>query len=163
MTRIPLAHLLLALFQVVAVACRPSAAWGQELVVNGRSEQPQLSTGSWNCYSSVPGWTAVSGMYSCFEVQNRAVGTAEDGNHHIEFDSYAPSGCHGQFCGLRRTAPHFRLPCPSGIVFGLDQTHRCDLNPVSVRVHQGVWMPLVHPEALTVAVDCQVITKPTSN
>src|SRR4051812_46822591 len=92
MQRTPLSLVLLALTLLMAMACCSSGARAQELVINGGFEQPQLATGESACSPNIPGWTAVAGMFGCFEVQNRATGVAAEGNQLIELDSSGSAG-----------------------------------------------------------------------
>ena len=55
------------------------------LITNGSFEDPSFSTGTWQVFTLIPGWTAVSG--DGIEIQNHAAGSPYDGNNLVELDS----------------------------------------------------------------------------
>jgi hypothetical protein len=63
---------------------------GPNLVVDGSFEDQAQAAGTWGVYTSINGWTTVSG--SGIEVRNNLVGTAFAGNNFVELDSYSNSG-----------------------------------------------------------------------
>jgi hypothetical protein len=63
-----------------------SSVASANLVTNGSFEADTQTSGSWNVYSSLTGWTSVSG--AGIEVRNNVVGTAYDGVNFVELDSH---------------------------------------------------------------------------
>lgn len=61
------------------------SAQAASIVTNGGFEAPQLSSGSFQLPSSIPGWTIETGP--SFEVQNNIAGSPFEGNQFIELDS----------------------------------------------------------------------------
>ena len=70
---------------IVAMVGIGAASAGNNLVVNGGFEEPALSSGSYDIYPSIPGWSLV---YGAFEVQNHVAGNPYEGNQHLELDAY---------------------------------------------------------------------------
>src|SRR5262249_11659686 len=60
------------------------------LVVNGSFEEPPISPGTIQYFSSLPGWQLAFG--SSIELQNRAAGLPFDGNQLVELDSFDNTG-----------------------------------------------------------------------
>lgn len=56
-----------------------------ELITNGGFENPNLSSGQWQVYPSIPGWT---GEGAGIEVQDNAAGAPHTGSQHVELDSH---------------------------------------------------------------------------
>lgn len=75
----------LALGNVSGVA----AAAPVDLVTNGGFETPALGWGSWNVFSSIPGWSVASGCG--IEIQNHVAGSPFEGRQYTELDSNCPS------------------------------------------------------------------------
>jgi hypothetical protein len=57
-----------------------------DLIVNGSFENPALRPGSWQVFSSIPGWTSPT-VGAGIEIQNNVAGSPYDGNQHVELDS----------------------------------------------------------------------------
>ena len=55
------------------------------IVVNGSFEMPDVPTGSFGLFGSIPGWTLASGP--SIEIQDRVAGTPFQGNQFLELDS----------------------------------------------------------------------------
>lgn len=55
-------------------------------IVNGSFEDTTQNSGTWSVYSSINGWTTVSG--AGIEIRNNVIGTAQDGNNFVELDSH---------------------------------------------------------------------------
>ena len=69
-----------------AALCALSVTAQANLLVNGDFEDPNLSSGSWQVFSSIDGWATTSG--AGIEVQNNTVVTAQSGSQYVELDSY---------------------------------------------------------------------------
>lgn len=67
---------------LAAVLAASGAAHAAPLVVNGSFEDPGVSSGTWNVFSSLPGWSSNNGI----EVRNDVVGEAQDGQNFVELD-----------------------------------------------------------------------------
>ena len=65
-------------------------AQATNLIVNGGFEEPNLASGTWNVYTSIPGWTTTVGH--SIEVQDNVAGAPYEGGQHVELDSYGNSG-----------------------------------------------------------------------
>ena len=80
---------IIALAALAAVSATASAA---NLFVDGSFESISQAAGTWNTYTSVPGWTVTKANGSAtstgLEVRNNVAGTAEDGKNFIELDGY---------------------------------------------------------------------------
>jgi hypothetical protein len=63
----------------------PQLAVAANLVQNGSFENPAQAPGTWNLYSAIQGWNAVSG--AGIELRNNIAGTAQDGSNYVELDS----------------------------------------------------------------------------
>lgn len=55
-------------------------------IANGSFEDTTQNSGTWSVYSSINGWTTVSG--AGIEIRNNVIGTAQDGNNFVELDSH---------------------------------------------------------------------------
>lgn len=58
------------------------------LVVNGSFENPDIRSGTWSTYSSIPGWSTTG---AGVEIRDNVVGTAYDGTQFAELDSKSNS------------------------------------------------------------------------
>lgn len=70
----------------VALLAASAGVLAQNIVVDGGFESQSQAAGSWNVYSSLPGWSTVSG--SGVELRNGIAGNAFEGSNYIELDSY---------------------------------------------------------------------------
>jgi hypothetical protein len=77
---------------LVALAALSATASAANLLVDGSFESIAQAAGTWNTYTSVPGWTVTKANGSAtstgLEVRNNVAGTAEDGSNFIELDGY---------------------------------------------------------------------------
>ena len=77
---------------LVALAALSATASAANLLVDGSFESITQSAGTWNTYTSVPGWTVTKANGSAtstgLEIRNNVAGTAEDGHNFIELDGY---------------------------------------------------------------------------
>ena len=77
---------------LVALAALSATASAANLLVDGSFESIAQAAGTWNTYTSVPGWTVTKANGSAtstgLEVRNNVAGTAEDGKNFIELDGY---------------------------------------------------------------------------
>jgi hypothetical protein len=77
---------------LVALAALSATASAANLLVDGSFESITQAAGTWNTYTSVPGWTVTKANGSAtstgLEIRNSVVGTAEDGSNFIELDGY---------------------------------------------------------------------------
>lgn len=77
---------------LVALAALSATASAANLLVDGSFESITQAAGTWNTYTSVPGWTVTKANGSAtstgLEVRNNVAGTAEDGHNFIELDGY---------------------------------------------------------------------------
>jgi len=64
-----------------AVIGTTNPASAMNLVTNGSFEEPQLTANSFDVFTSIPGWSSVSGL---IEVQNKVAGTSFLGSQHVE-------------------------------------------------------------------------------
>jgi hypothetical protein len=80
---------IIALAALTAISATASAA---NLLVDGSFESISQAPGTWNTYTSVPGWTVTqaNGTPSPhgLEIRDNIAGTAEDGKNFIELDGY---------------------------------------------------------------------------
>lgn len=100
------------------------------LVTNGGFENPNLSTGQWQVYPAIPGWT---GEGAGIEVQDNAAGAPHSGSQHVELDSHGLADS--------RSAMYQDIVTVPGQKYRLSfwQTHRPNNGPaadnqISVRV-----------------------------
>ena len=81
---------IIALAALAAISATASAAGN--LFVDGSFESISQANGTWNTYTSVPGWivTKANGSVTStgLEVRNNIAGTAQDGHNFIELDGY---------------------------------------------------------------------------
>lgn len=70
-----------------------TASASTNLIVNGSFEDisaspgvQQLANGTWNVFSTIPGWTTFAG--AGIEVRNNIAGIAQDGSQFVELDSH---------------------------------------------------------------------------
>ena len=77
---------------LAALAAISATASASNLLVDGSFESIAQSAGTWNTYTSVPGWTVTkadgSATSTGLEVRNNVAGTAEDGHNFVELDGY---------------------------------------------------------------------------
>lgn len=60
-------------------------AAGTNLIINGSFENPNVASGSWQVFTSIPGWsTEGAGV----EIRDNIVGTTQFGNQYAELDSH---------------------------------------------------------------------------
>ena len=80
---------IITLAALAAISATASAA---NLLVDGSFESISQANGTWNTYTSVPGWvvTKANGQATPngLEIRNNIAGTAEDGHNFIELDGY---------------------------------------------------------------------------
>ena len=80
---------IIALAALAAISASASAA---NLLVDGSFESITQASGTWNTYTSVPGWVVTKANGSAtstgLEVRDNIAGSAEDGNNFIELDGY---------------------------------------------------------------------------
>lgn len=80
---------IIALAALAAISATASAA---NLLVDGSFESISQGNGTWNTYTTVPGWvvTKANGQATPngLEIRNNVAGTAEDGHNFIELDGY---------------------------------------------------------------------------
>lgn len=80
---------IIALAALAALSATASAA---NLFVDGSFESISQAAGTWNTYTSVPGWTVTKANGSAtstgLEVRDNIAGTAEDGKNFVELDGY---------------------------------------------------------------------------
>jgi hypothetical protein len=81
---------IIALAALAAISATASAAGN--LFTDGSFESIAQANGTWNTYTSVPGWTVTTASGSStsngLEVRNNVAGTAQDGHNFIELDGY---------------------------------------------------------------------------
>jgi hypothetical protein len=81
---------IIALASLAAISATASAAGN--LFTDGSFESIVQPTGTWNTYTSFPGWavTKANGMTTStgLEIRDNVAGTAEDGHNFIELDGY---------------------------------------------------------------------------
>lgn len=70
---------------VVFVSLLVAVSAKADTIVNGSFEDPALSSGTWNIYQAITGWTTIRG--AGIEVQNGVAGASYDGSQHVELDS----------------------------------------------------------------------------
>jgi hypothetical protein len=80
---------IIALAALAAISATASAA---NLLVDGSFESITQAPGTWNAYTSVPGWTITQANGTAspngLEIRDDVAGTAENGNNFIELDGY---------------------------------------------------------------------------
>jgi hypothetical protein len=80
---------IIALAALAAISATASAA---NLLVDGSFESIAQPAGTWNTYTSVPGWTVTKANGTAtstgLEIRDNVAGTAEDGHNFIELDGY---------------------------------------------------------------------------
>lgn len=78
----------LALAASLASGMAPAQA-APSLIVNGSFEADALlPLNSWNVFSTLTGWTGAPGAGSGIELRRQNAGTAQDGEHFVELDTY---------------------------------------------------------------------------
>ena len=81
---------IIALAALAAISATASAAGN--LFVDGSFESIVQASGTWNTYTTVPGWvvTKANGQATStgLEIRDNIAGTAEDGHNFIELDGY---------------------------------------------------------------------------
>jgi PEP-CTERM motif len=87
----------LAMLLVAVIPARAGAiTLGPELVVNGSFEAPDITTGSFGIFASIPGWTAFAinpdGDPTGLEIQDNVAGSPYDGAQHVELDANFNNG-----------------------------------------------------------------------
>lgn len=60
------------------------------MIVNGSFETPDISTGSWSIFPSIPSWITTFG--GGIEIQDHVAASPLDGNQHVELDRWNNSG-----------------------------------------------------------------------
>ena len=81
--------LALAAVAISLMVAGPAAA-SPGNVVNGGFEEPDIATGSFTYFDSVPGWTAINGCG--IEVQDRVAGAPQEGNQFVELNAKCKGG-----------------------------------------------------------------------
>ena len=80
---------IIAMAALAAISATASAA---NLIDNGSFEDTALATGTWNTFTTVPGWLVTQDNFlpssHGLEIRDAAAGTAEDGSNFIELDGY---------------------------------------------------------------------------
>jgi hypothetical protein len=80
---------IIALAALAALSATASAA---NLLVDGSFESIAQAAGTWNTYTSVPGWTVTkddgSATSKGLEIRDNVAGTAQNGKNFIELDGY---------------------------------------------------------------------------
>ena len=80
---------IIALAALAAISATASAA---NLLVDGSFESITQAPGTWNTYTSVPGWTVTEANGAAspngLEIRDDVAGTAESGSNFIELDGY---------------------------------------------------------------------------
>jgi hypothetical protein len=79
---------LLVAMLALLVSLAAVSARADELIDNGGFEAPVQGGGSWNIYTSLPGWT---GGQNGIELRNNVAGTAYEGWNFVELDTTANS------------------------------------------------------------------------
>jgi translation initiation factor 1 len=75
-----------------ALAVPLAAAAGPSLLTNGSFEDGSaLGMGSWTILNTLPGWQGDPSSGGGIELRRNAVGTAQDGSHFVELDTYRNS------------------------------------------------------------------------
>ncbi|MBW8778001.1 MAG: PEP-CTERM sorting domain-containing protein, partial [Burkholderiales bacterium] len=81
---------IIALAALAAISATASAAGN--LFLDGSFESIVQAPGTWNTYTSVPGWTVTKANGQAtstgLEIRDNIAGTAEDGHNFIELDGY---------------------------------------------------------------------------
>jgi len=72
---------------VVGFSAQYASAASHNIVVNGSFEDPVITSGTWDIFPSILGWTSSNGI----EVRNNQTGTASDGSNFVELDSTSNS------------------------------------------------------------------------
>ncbi len=67
-----------------------SPAHASSILINGSFEEPNIPTGTFQVFSSIPGWTTTFG--SGIEIQDNVAGSPFDGDQFVELDSFNNSG-----------------------------------------------------------------------
>jgi hypothetical protein len=75
---------------VLAFAALPAALAQANLITNGSFETPDVPTGAYGIFPSIPGWTTTFG--AGIEIQDNVAGSPFDGLQHVELDSSINSG-----------------------------------------------------------------------
>jgi hypothetical protein len=80
---------IIALSVLAAISATASAA---NLLTDGSFESIAQPSGTWNTYTSVPGWTVTQANGAAsphgLEIRDNNAGTAEDGHNFVELDGY---------------------------------------------------------------------------
>ncbi|MBD2436540.1 DUF642 domain-containing protein [Nostoc sp. FACHB-110] len=74
----------------LTLATKPATA--VNLVTNSSFEEPVIPSGDFQFFSSIPGWSLLTGSPGPIEIQHNAAGKAYDGSQLVELDSRAVSG-----------------------------------------------------------------------
>ena len=61
-----------------------------DLIENGGFELPELDSGTWSLFDSIPGWR-LAGERGKIEIQNNVAGSPYEGEQFVELDSTQPS------------------------------------------------------------------------
>lgn len=76
----------------MALSMATPALAAPSLIVNGSFEADALlAPGTWSVYSSLSGWTGDPGANGGIELRRQNAGTAQDGQHFVELDTYRNS------------------------------------------------------------------------
>ncbi len=77
---------------LAALAGLAATASAANLFTDGSFESIVQAPGTWNTYTSVPGWTVSTAAFTPsangLEIRNNVAGTAEDGSNFVELDGY---------------------------------------------------------------------------
>jgi hypothetical protein len=74
----------------VAACLVVSAPASANYLTNGGFESPDIPTGSWANFASIPGWTPINGCG--IEVQDNVAGAPAEGGQFVELNSHCKSG-----------------------------------------------------------------------
>ncbi|MBI5258889.1 MAG: PEP-CTERM sorting domain-containing protein [Burkholderiales bacterium] len=81
-----------SLLLAAALATPLAATAGPSLLTNGSFEDgPALPLGSWNVYTTLPGWQGDPTSGGGIELRRQNAGTAQDGTYFVELDTYRNS------------------------------------------------------------------------
>jgi hypothetical protein len=84
-----LAALGCSIFLFVGEEARASLL-GPELLINGSFEDPNITTGTFSVFASIPGWTSTT-VGGGIEIQDHVAGSPFAGEQHVELDSFSSS------------------------------------------------------------------------
>lgn len=71
------------IFAATSLALFAFSAQAQDLVINGGFESDVITSGTWDTYTSLVGWTGQPNI----ELRNNIAGTAQSGSNYVELDT----------------------------------------------------------------------------